>query len=99
MVDILKGFFGIKKDDDNIPQIHLNKNEPKYNYDPIKKKWVIEGEPEEEEKPNLPPPMMKKNKKNVVKKSKNKKNNSSTSRRYASVLGEENIFHPQNENK
>ena len=63
-MDYLKKLF--QKDDDNIPQIHLNKHEPKVTYDPVKKKWIIEGEPEEEEeKPNSPPPKIESKKQKI----------------------------------
>ena len=94
-MEYIKKFF--QKEGDNIPEVHLNKHEPKYSYDPIKKKWVIEGEPEEEEKPNLPPPKI--DSKKVKNEKDNKKNKRKNVKRYASVLNEDNIFHPTEENK
>ena len=70
MVDLFKGLF-FKNEDDNIPEMHLNKHEQKYWYDPVKKRWIIEGEPEEDEKPKLPPPKI---------------NNSITTRSQSSII-------------
>ena len=96
MVDLFKGLF-FKNEDDNIPEIHLNKQEPKYSYDPVKKRWIIEGEPEEEEKPKLPPPKINNSIKSEFKKG-NTKNKTKTTQRYANVLSEKILDRPE-ENK
>ena len=71
-MDLLKKLVRIKyNDDENIPEIHLIKNEIKHYYDPIKKKWIFEGEEEEERQiEKLPPKInnVSKNKKNSYKK-------------------------------
>ena len=51
MVDYLKNWMGLKK-----PEIHLNKNEPKFYFNEKLKRWVIEGEELEPEKAKKPPP-------------------------------------------
>ena len=45
----------ISKKGENIPEADLDDNVKSY-YDPVKKRWIFEGEPEEEEAPLAPPP-------------------------------------------
>lgn len=45
----------ISKKEENIPEADLDDNVKSY-YDPVKKRWIFEGEPEEEEAPLAPPP-------------------------------------------
>ena len=80
--------FAKKSDDDNIPEVHLQKNEPKVRYDPVRKRYIFGDEEPEEEKPKGPPPKLKPS---TLSKSKSTKKFTSSSR-YANVLGEENII-------
>ena len=67
-MDLLKKLVRIKYNyDENIPEIHLIKNEIKHYYDPIKKKWIFEGEEEEERQIEKLPPKIN----NVSKNTKN----------------------------
>ena len=88
MVDYIKNLIGFKKKDDEkeIPQIHLQKKEPKYYYNKDLKKWVIEGQENEVKEEIKPPPKFDGAKKKDGKKAKH------GSSRYVSVLGKENIY-------
>lgn len=89
MVSLIKSIIGIKNEDDNIPEIVLQKNEPKVTWDPVRRRYIIEGEPIEEEKPKLPPPKMtKKQINNATTPSSSNK----PMKRYANVFGDENII-------
>ena len=91
MVDYLKGWMGFKKKEgeNEIPEIHLQKNEQKFYYDEKLKKYVFEGEnPEEDAKPTLPPPKIIKGN---TDKPKNKKVLKGANR-YVSALGPSNII-------
>ena len=94
MVNILKNWMGIKKDDNlkDIPEIHLHKKEPKFYFDEKLKRWVIEGEEIEPEKAKKPPP-----KKVMITKDKNDKNKAKnkTKSKYANAFGDENIYTPE----
>ena len=91
MVSIVKNWMGLnKKEVEEIPEIHLQKNEPKFYYNDKLKKWVIEGqEQEEEKKSKLPPP------KKDIKSSDKKKTAMIGTRRYASALGDDSIYTPE----
>ena len=93
MVSIIKNWIGFKKNEneEEIPEIHLQKNEPKFYYNEKLKKWVIEGqEQEEEKKSKLPPPKIKTEKATDTKKKK-----ITGTKRYASALGADDIFTPE----
>ena len=83
-MSLFKNLFGKKEED--VPEIHLQKNEPKVVYDPIKKRYIFGDEPVEDEKPKGPPPKV-----SISSKGKNTKKLSSSSR-YANAFGEENII-------
>ena len=86
MVDYLKNWMGLKK-----PEIHLNKNEPKFYFNEKLKRWVIEGEELETEKAKKPPP-----KKTINKdKKEDNKDKKKIKSKYASVFSEENIYTPE----
>ena len=93
MVSLIKNWIGFKKNEngEEIPEIHLQKNEPKFYYNEKLKKWVIEGqEQEEEKKSKLPPPKIKSEKATDTKKKK-----ITGTKRYASALGADDIFTPE----
>ena len=89
MVSLIKSIIGIKNEDDNIPEIVLQKNEPKVTWDPVRRRYIIEGEPIEEEKPKLPPPKMTKKQINATTTS---SSHNKPMKRYANVFGDENII-------
>ena len=92
MVSLIKSIIGIKNEDDNIPEIVLQKNEPKVTWDPVRRRYIIEGEPIEEEKPKLPPPKMTKKQINTGSSSSLSSSHIKPMKRYANVFGDENII-------
>ena len=90
MVEYLKNLFKKKDDENAIPEIHLPQKK-NFFYDEKKKKWVIEGEEDKEDSTTkLPPPKSKKEDKDK----KNQKKNLKGPTRYASILGDDNIYTP-----
>lgn len=97
MVEYIKGLFTFwKKNEDNITEIHLNHNEPKYYYNNELKKWVIEEENEKEiiQKDKFPPNAKIINNNNSSEEHNNKKISTpcGPSSRYKNFLNSESII-------
>lgn len=94
-MDLLK-IFKRKKEDD-IPKVVLPENEPKSYFDKTLGVWMFEGEEEEIKKnlakKNLPPPKKENNSSTTRNAgSGDKKKKGGAVKRYANILGEENII-------